>query len=182
MPDVYITSDNIITPLGFSTLENAGNMLADKTGIRLTEDEKIATGPFYASLLETSLLQDQFTALDDPGKYTRFEQLALFSVHSALSGADIEPADPKTLFILSTTKGNIDILQKENELKFGKERIYLWHTARLIQRHFGFRNEPVVVSNACISGVQAILTGARLIRAGLFENVIINGIEERIPQ
>jgi 3-oxoacyl-[acyl-carrier-protein] synthase I len=175
--DVYITSDNIITPLGFSTLENAGNMLADKTGIRLSEDEKIAPGPFYASLLETSLLQDQFAALDDPGKYTRFEQLALFSVHNALSGADIEPADPRTLFILSTTKGNIDILQKENQLKFGKERVYLWHTARLIQHYFGFRNEPVVVSNACISGVQAILTGARLIRAGLFENVIINGTD-----
>lgn len=177
MTDVYITSDNIITPLGFSTLENAGNMLADKTGIRLIEDEKIAPGPFYASLIETSLLQDQFAALDDPGKYTRFEQLALFSIHSALSAVNIEPGDPKTLFILSTTKGNIDILQKESELKFGKERVYLWHTARLIQHYFGFRNEPVVVSNACISGVQAILTGARLIRAGLFENVIINGTD-----
>ena len=177
MTDVFITSDNIITPLGFSTLENAGNMLADKTGIRLNEDEKIAPGPFYASLLETSMLQDQFATLDDPGKFTRFEQLALLSVHSALSGAGIEPADPKTLFILSTTKGNIDILQKENERKFGKERVYLWHTARLIQHYFGFRNEPVVVSNACISGVQAILTGARLIRAGLYENVIINGTD-----
>jgi 3-oxoacyl-[acyl-carrier-protein] synthase I len=175
--DVYITSDNIITPLGFSTLENALNMLADKTGIRLNEDEKIAPGPFYASLLDTSMLQDQFATLDDPGKFTRFEQLALFSIHSALSGADIQPADPKTLFILSTTKGNIDILQKENERKFGKERVYLWHTARLIQHYFGFRNEPVVVSNACISGVQAILTGARLIGAGLFENVVINGTD-----
>ena len=152
-------------------------MLANKTGIRLMEDEKIAPGPFYASLLETSLLNEKFAAMDDPGKYTRFEQMALFSVHSALSGSDIDPADPKALFILSTTKGNIDILEKENELKFGKERIYLWHTARLIQRYFGFRNEPVVVSNACISGVQAILTGARLIRAGLYENVIINGTD-----
>ena len=152
-------------------------MLADKTGIRLTEDEKIAPGPFYASLLETSLLHEKFAALDDPGKFTRFEQLAICSIHSALSGTDIEPADPKTLFILSTTKGNIDILEKENELKFGKERVYLWNTARLIQQYFGFRNEPVVVSNACISGVQAILTGARLIRAGLFENVVINGTD-----
>jgi len=29
----------------------------------------------------------------------------------------------------------------------------------------------------CISGVQAIITGARLIRAGLFENVVINGTD-----
>jgi 3-oxoacyl-[acyl-carrier-protein] synthase I len=175
--DIYITSDNIITSLGFSTNENAGNMLANKTGIRLTEDEKIAPGPFYASLLDTSLLKEKFAAVEDPGKYTRFEQMALLSVHSALSGSDLEPSDPKTLFILSTTKGNIDILEKENERIFGKERVYLWQTARLIQHYFGFRNEPVIVSNACISGVQAILTGARLIRAGFYENVIINGTD-----
>jgi 3-oxoacyl-[acyl-carrier-protein] synthase-1 len=174
---VYIASDNIISPLGFSTPENAGNMLAAKTGIRFTEDEKIAPSPFYASLLDTSLLHDHFAVLDDPCDFTRFEQLVLCSVHSALSGSDIDATDPKTLFILSTTKGNIDILEKENERIFGKERVYLWNTARLVQRYFGFRNEPVVISNACISGVQAILTGARFIRTGLFENVIINGTD-----
>jgi hypothetical protein len=79
--DVYVTSDNIITPLGFSTPENALNMLADKTGIRLTEDEKIAPGPFYASLLETSLLHDQFAALDDHGKFSGLNSFS--SVYSA---------------------------------------------------------------------------------------------------
>jgi 3-oxoacyl-[acyl-carrier-protein] synthase-1 len=175
--DVYIISDNIITPLGFSTPENAGNMMAGKTGIRVMEDVKIAPEPFCASLLETSLLQETFALLDDPGKFTRFEQLVLCSIHNVLSETGLDPADPKTLFILSTTKGNIDILEKENERVFGKERIYLWNSARLIQRFFGFRNEPIVVSNACISGVQAIHTGARFIRAGLYENVIINGTD-----
>jgi 3-oxoacyl-[acyl-carrier-protein] synthase-1 len=174
---VYLISDNIITPLGFSTGENAANMLADKTGIRLTDNVKIAPGPFYASLIDTSQLQEKFAGLDDPSDFTRFEQLALYSVHTALSTANIDAGDPKTLFILSTTKGNIDMLEKENEQKYGKERVYLWHTARLIQRYFGFRNEPVIVSNACISGVQAILTGARFIRAGLYENVVINGTD-----
>jgi 3-oxoacyl-[acyl-carrier-protein] synthase-1 len=175
--DVFITSDNIITPLGFSTLENAENMLADKTGIRFMEDEKIAPGPFYASLIDTSLLNEKFAVLDDPRNFTRFEKMVLCSMHNALSGADIEPADPRTLFILSSTKGNIDVLEKENERIFGKERVYLWHTARLIQNYFGFRNEPLIVSNACISGVQAILTGARLIHAGLFDHVVINGTD-----
>ena len=34
-----------------------------------------------------------------------------------------------------------------------------------------------MVSNACTSGVLAIITGARLIRAGLFDNVVINGTD-----
>jgi 3-oxoacyl-[acyl-carrier-protein] synthase-1 len=175
--DVFISSDNIITSLGFSTGENAANMLADNTGIQLTENERIAPTPFYASLINSAQLSDRFSTFDDPDKFTRFEQLAICSLKDALSGTEIDFTDSKTLFILSTTKGNIDLLEKENELKFGREKIYLWNTAQLLQTYFKFRNEPVVVSNACISGVQAIITGARLIRANLYENVVINGTD-----
>jgi 3-oxoacyl-[acyl-carrier-protein] synthase-1 len=175
--DVFISSDNIITSLGFSTGENAANMLADNTGIQLTENERIAPTPFYASLINSAQLFDRFSTFNDPYKFTRFEQMAICSLKDALSGTEIDFTDSKTLFILSTTKGNIDLLEKENELKFGRERIYLWNTAQLLQTYFKFRNEPVVISNACISGVQAIITGARLIRANLYENVVINGTD-----
>jgi 3-oxoacyl-[acyl-carrier-protein] synthase-1 len=175
--DVFISSDNIITSLGLSTGENAANMLADNTGIQLTENERIAPVPFYASLINSEQLYDRFSTFDDPDKFTRFEQLAICSLKDALSSTEIDFTDSKTLFILSTTKGNIDLLEKENEHKFGRERIYLWNTARLLQSYFKFLNEPVVISNACISGVQAIITGARLIRANLFENVVINGTD-----
>ncbi|NJK84747.1 MAG: beta-ketoacyl synthase, partial [Bacteroidales bacterium] len=40
---------------------------------------------------------------------------------------------------------------------------------------FLVQNNPLVVSNACISGVQAIITGARLIRAGIYDTVVVNG-------
>jgi 3-oxoacyl-[acyl-carrier-protein] synthase-1 len=175
--DVFISSDNIITSLGFSTGENAANMLADNTGIQLTENERIAPTPFYASLINSAQLFDRFSTFDDPDKFTRFEQMAICSLKDTLSGTEIDFTDSKTLFILSTTKGNIDLLEKENEMKFGRERIYLWNTAQLLQTYFRFRNEPVVISNACISGVQAIITGARLIRANLYENVVINGTD-----
>jgi len=38
-------------------------------------------------------------------------------------------------------------------------------------------NEPLVISDACISGVQAIITSARLIRAGIYDNCVINGTD-----
>jgi 3-oxoacyl-[acyl-carrier-protein] synthase-1 len=151
--------------------------MADRTGIRLLENDNLAPSPFYASMVDTHLLQDRFSAIDDPDKFTRFEQLAICSINNALSGTDIDCMDSRTLFILSTTKGNIDLLEKMNELKFGRERVYLWHTAQKIQHYFRFRNEPVVVSNACISGVQAIIVGTRLLHANLFDNVVINGTD-----
>jgi len=175
--EVFISAENIITSLGFSIQHNADNMLAEMTGIRLKEDNSIAPAPFYASVVDTALLAEKFAVIDDPVQYTRFEQLAICSLHDALSRSDVDPADPGTLFILSTTKGSIDLLEKEKENKFGQDRIHLWNAARLIQRFFTFRNEPLVISNACISGVQAILTGARLISAGLSDNVVINGTD-----
>ena len=177
MRDVYIAGDDIITSLGFTTGENAVNMLAGETGIRLTEDDRISPSPFYASLVDSSLLHNKFTFFDNPARFTRFEQLAICSMKSALAGTEITPSDPRTLFILSTTKGNIDVLENSNTQRFGKERAYLWKTAQLIKHYFKFTNEPVVVSNACTSGVLAIITGARLIRAGLFDNVVINGTD-----
>jgi 3-oxoacyl-[acyl-carrier-protein] synthase-1 len=175
--DVFISADNIITPLGFTTCENGAAMLAGKTGIRPVEDIKMAPLPFYASLVDSSLLKEKFSSFDNPQKYTRFEQLAICSMKDALSTTDIDLTGSRTLFILSTTKGNIDLLEKDPGTGPGKERIYLWNTARLLQRYFNFMNEPVVVSNACVSGVQAIMTGTRLIRAGFYDNIVINGTD-----
>ncbi len=61
--DIFISADNIITPLGFTTEENAEAMLAGKTGISLVEDEKMSPAPFYASLIDTGLLHDRFSSL-----------------------------------------------------------------------------------------------------------------------
>lgn len=177
MTEVYISSDNIISSLGFTTLENASEMLAGNTGIRLTTDEKISPEPFYASLVDSGKLSEKFSSIDDPSGFTRFEQLAICSVNYALKNSNTDCKDPRTLFILSATKGNIDLLEPLLGKRFPEERIFLWNTAHLIAGYFGFVSRPVVVSNACISGVQAILTGARLIRAGLFDDVVINGTD-----
>jgi 3-oxoacyl-[acyl-carrier-protein] synthase-1 len=175
--EVFIVSDNILTSLGFNTIENANAMLAGNTGIKLTEDGHFASLPFYASLVETQKLNSQFSLIGDPGQFSRFEQMSICSIYDALSGTDIDCTDTTTLFILSTTKGNIDLLESANKNKFGHDRIYLWSTARLIQRFFNFRNDPIIISNACISGVQAIITGTHLIRAGMYDTVVINGTD-----
>jgi 3-oxoacyl-[acyl-carrier-protein] synthase I len=177
MNGVWVSSENIITSLGFSVDENVSNMLDNKTGISLIEDSGMAPDPFYASLVDSLKLRENFSSLGDPEKYTRFEKLAICSVHDALSGTGMNVSGTNTLFLLSTTKGNIDLLEKDKGYQFGTDRLYLWHTARVISNFFKFRNEPLVVSNACISGVQAIITGTRLIQSGYCENVIINGTD-----
>lgn len=175
MSDVFIVSDNIITSLGFSTGENAANMITGMTGIRLTENEHISPSPFYASLADTDRLTELFSQIYDPSDFTRFEQMAILSVIAALSETDLDASNNRTLFILSTTKGNINLIEGDSGRK--DPGLYLWHTARRLGEIFKFRTAPVVISNACISGLQAVIAGSRLIRAGYYDNVVVNGTD-----
>jgi 3-oxoacyl-[acyl-carrier-protein] synthase-1 len=171
--EVFISSDNIITPLGFTTEENANALINGQIAIRKHSDSALSPEPFYASVIDSGILKDKFIYTGKTGEFTRFEELAICSLNDAISGCDIDLKGPDTLLILSTTKGNIDLLANN----YTSEKIYLWNTAKLLKDHFGFFNEPMVISQACISGIQAIISGARLIRTGMFRNVVINGTD-----
>ena len=173
MPYVYISSDNIISSLGFNSKENISNIKKNITGIKLIDDSNISPTPFYASLNDSERLYSDFKKFDNPEDFTRFEQMAILSVIDALRNTKVDIKNKNTLLIISTTKGNIDILEQGN--RFDNKKIYLWNTAKLLQNYFENPNMPVIVSNACISGLLGIIIGSRLIQSSQFENVIVTG-------
>jgi len=175
MSDVYITADNIISSLGFNTQENISNIKKNITGIKLINDPILSPTPFYASLVDSERLHTNFEKLNQPEKFTRFEQMAIISITDAIENSLVDIKDKRTLIIISTTKGNIDILEPSNQKIFDYKRIYLWETAKLLQNYFENPNKPIVVSNACISGLSGIISGYRLIKNSLFDNVIVTG-------
>jgi 3-oxoacyl-[acyl-carrier-protein] synthase I len=178
MENVYVASDNIITPLGFTSEENLTNIKNDRSGISLVNDPEILLNPFFASVIEPEKLNLNFQKLANPdNNNTHFEKLTFLSITDALSRTEIDYKSHKTLFILSTTKGNIDVLEERNKNKFEEKRSYLWHTAKLIQEFFHNPNTPVVVSNACTSGLLAIITGCRMIRENRYKNIVITGAD-----
>lgn len=170
-------SDNIITSLGFTTEENAAALKSGQTGIEIHDDQRLAPSPFWASLVDNRALPDHFSEYDDPEQFTRFEQMVICSVMKALKNTSIPVSSERTLFILSTTKGNVEILNRNSGSRFNEDRIYLWNSALLLQQFFKLYHKPVVVSNACVSGVLAIMIGARYIRSGEYDHVIVTGAD-----
>jgi len=175
MPEVYIAGNNMMTSLGFTTDENVENLKNDISGIRLCTDKNLYPTPFWASPLSTERLNDSFAGIADVTLFTRFEKMQILSLTEALKNSKVDVCDAKTLIILSSTKGNIDLLEETRQNYFSPERVYLWETAKRLAEFFGNPNRPLVISNACISGVLAIITGMRLIKAGKYENVIVTG-------
>lgn len=87
----------------------------------------------------------------------------------------MNPKDPRTIFVISSTKGNIDLLEEGKKNEFELDRVYLWKMADVISNHFGNPNKPVIICNACVSGSVAIMTAARMISAGLYDHAIVTG-------
>jgi 3-oxoacyl-[acyl-carrier-protein] synthase I len=179
MAIVYQKSDSIVTSLGFSTEENIHAVLSGKSGLKLYAEKSLGIPEaFFASRIDDVKLNAAFSALTIETTFTRFEKMAILSVANAAKTISVNLSDSRTLFIVSTTKGNVALLEHAQEKNFQKKDLYLWHSAAVISRFFGNTNQPIVVSNACISGVSAQITAKRLLNTGKYEHAVVVGADE----
>ena len=173
MPAVYIVADNIYSPIGTTTAQNFERIKQGISGIKKHQNKAISDTDFYASLFnynENEIL-NKF-------KYSNFESLLIASVEDAMKETDVDVKSDKTIIIISSTKGNISMLETNADDAELQKRIALHTSAKIVADHFGFVNPPLVVSNACISGIIAILTGMRLLQSGKYETAVVVGADE----
>jgi 3-oxoacyl-[acyl-carrier-protein] synthase-1 len=182
MRRVYFGADNIITSLGFSTGENAGNMMAGTSGIKVLDDNSLFPGPVAYSAVDTPELDRRFSeAMEKTGipansvDFSRLEKMFFTSISTALQNSPVDPGDPRTVIIFSTTKGNIDLIEKRSAGTGSKSRVRLWEMVGLMAHLFNCSHVPLVISNACTSGSAAIITAARLIASGQYDHAIVSG-------
>lgn len=182
MNTVYLRNHTIITSLGLTGEENFSSLLKGGTGIRLTDDPVLYPGPVPLSLVDTGKLDERVAEVLHLRKksspvhsFTRLEKMFILSVHQALEEQEVHPSNPRTRLVISTTKGNIDLLEERYRLVFNHKRLYLWELGRVIGTFFGFASPPLIVSNACVSGIVAVMAAARTIRAGRFDDAVVTG-------
>lgn len=167
---VYIIADNILSPLGQTTVENLAALKEGRSGVK---QHNLA---YSADTIAASLFEDGNQTIIDKN-YSKFENLLLLSISKAIVNNEQIVTDKKTVLIISSTKGNISLLETESPNEELNTRVALHSSAQLVAGYFGFKNQPIVVSNACISGVLAILTGIRLIQSGVYENAVVAGAD-----
>ena len=170
---VFVVSDNIISPLGFTSEENFSQLKNSVSGIRLHNKPDLWHDSFQASLFENDIENNLTNLLDNT--FTRFEKLLIESINSSLKKCSVDVKSSKTVFIISSTKGNIKLLENLGRAIQDTEKISLQHSAKLISSYFGNPNRPIIVSNACISGALAIVVGMRVIKSGMYDNAVIAG-------
>ncbi|MBO6026693.1 MAG: beta-ketoacyl synthase [Bacteroidales bacterium] len=173
---IVSVAHNIISPLGMTTAENYTAVKAGRSMLRRYEGLWGLPEPFVASLMERAMVEQEFSKIADNERYTFFEKMIILSASKAIAEAGIDAASPKVLFILSTTKGNVFLLD-QREKGFPKERVRLGMAARQMTDFFHNPNMLIVVSNACISGVCAQIQAMRELTSGCFDYVVTVGCD-----
>lgn len=169
---VYAIATNALSALGTDPGAHWIAFEQGKSGIDRHEDEGFSKVPFYASKLSPAQLQMLQSQVLSKQILSVFEQMALFSARKAIDNCMQELDPEQTLLILSTTKGNIEWLNKVPD-----DRTLLYTSANIIAEHLGLKTKSVVISQACVSGVVAMQYALRMLQKDQYKNAIVIGCD-----
>lgn len=171
MKKVYWVADSIFSPLGDTSEKNVTAIFEGKTNVAHVPSLSLPNKSFYASLFSPTQRETITDNLNDKNT-TFFEQICLSAIENLLKKHPIENVE-KTILILSTTKGNIELIDNPAL----RSRLELNDAAQKINQKIGLKNTPIVISNACISGIAAMVVAKRLIEKGVYKNAIVCGAD-----
>jgi 3-oxoacyl-[acyl-carrier-protein] synthase-1 len=150
-----MTYGALITPLGDMEEENFQRMVNGDSGVSIVKGSG-----FNGEDLPLGKILD----LDEADRFLNLLERActiLFKRYREIL------SKKSTKVILSSTKADIDALPNDT---FESSR-------SLFRSKLETVNEPLIISNACISGILAINTAADYIKHGIYEHVIVIGID-----
>ena len=165
---VYCLADNVMSPLGATTAENYQALRAGRSAL--------TSYASYSGRSEDDYVASRFTPQQRQqlmvSGLTWFESLVYHSVKQALKDCSIDLSSPRTLFVVSTTKANIDYLAAADY-----DNLQPAESAQRIASLLGITTQPLVVCNACISGVAALVTAQRMLEHGSYDTAIVVGCD-----
>ena len=174
-------ADSVVSPLGLTSAENYRNVKAGRSKLLRYETMGNVSTPFMLSRIDRAVIDALCRELGIPCKdYTFFEKMLLVSSLQAVRESGIEASSNRVLFVISTTKGNVSLLDASND-DFPEERVLLGKSAALVAEFFGNPNTPITVCNACISGLCAQIEAMRAIRSGRYDCAVVVGADEQSP-
>ena len=152
-----------MTPLGFDLVSTIEAVLQGQSGIA-----KHPTMGRWAAIplskIDDKGIAAQFVNTPFKGEFSRLEQLLLLAVQPLLPRIAITS---RTAFILSTTKGNINHLSADAPLP------YLSTLAHKIATQLGVTSQPIVLSNACVSGAMALSVADSLLKTDHYDSALV---------
>ena len=175
----YIIADSVISPLGDSSMANFESVVGGCSALKSHSGKEFGLPEdFTASLLSREQCDALMVQVQDAGEqnFSHFEAKAFYcalrALYKAQQVSEKHPIDLKrTILILSSTKGEV-------ELKGGRT---VGENAKRIASALGLTTEAIAVSNACISGLSAMILAGRLLDQGTYDHAVVCGTDDVGP-
>ncbi|MGJ8547974.1 beta-ketoacyl-[acyl-carrier-protein] synthase family protein [Winogradskyella wichelsiae] len=182
---VAITGMGIMSSIGNSVEENLHALLNNKKGIvpivniETRHKNEIKVG----EVLQTNAELSKMLNLPEEHNYSRTALLGCIAAKQAVKQANIRDIEAfKTGLISSTSVGGMDLTEKhfQNYNAESRRLINSHHavdSTEKIAELLGITDFTSTISTACSSAANAIMLGARLIKSGQLDRVIVGGTD-----
>lgn len=184
---IAITGMGIISAIGHNVEENHQALRQAKNGISAISNletrhkNSIKVGEIKRTN-EELIVQLQ---LSESNNFGRTTLLGLVAAQEAIKNAHITDINAyKTGLISSTSVGGMDQTEKYyyDYLQSDKNRKHITghpagESSQQIAAHLGISEYVTTISTACSSAANAIMLGARLIKAGFLDRVVVGGTD-----
>jgi 3-oxoacyl-[acyl-carrier-protein] synthase-1 len=168
---VFATSGNCLSPAGTDLSENLAAIHSGNLAIREHSNSDLSETPFYGAIIQDTLIENEFSKLEYTGSFSKLEKMILIVLNDIVNEYN-QVFNNRCGIIFSTTKGNIDALDNTDI-----ESYYLHNTANKISKAIGIKTEPIVLSNACVSGIMAVSVAKRMIQTDKYDHFVVVGAD-----
>src|SRR5690554_85829 len=184
---IAITGMGIVSAIGMNVEENLTSLKGNKHGISKIENiDTILKDSIYVGEIKKS--NEELLALlgitDSINNFSRTSMLGALAVKEAIETAEIDVRSENIGFINSTTVGGMDIIERYyNTFEFEKDKQHYievhdaGNNTNVICNHLGIKGMVTTISTACSSAANAIMLGARLLKSGRLDKVIVGGMD-----
>lgn len=169
MKKVYITDASCYSSLGNSLCTTYQAIEKGQSGIKHIAQLDYITD-FYAGKIDHADLNCDWEALGIQGDYTRFEKMLILALKPII---DKKKPTASSVLVLATTKGNIASLPTK-----GISESDLNLVAQRMAALFGFSTQPIIVCNACVSGILAVSIAKRMLQMNEYTDAYVLGGDE----
>ena len=189
--NVAITGEGIVSAIGLGKEEVLQSLLQGRTGVG--EVKYLQTTHHELPVGEVKLSDRQMKELlgmAPDQMMGRTSLMGMLAIDQALKEAGIEAADKsqsadKTRIVLvsGTTVGGMDLTEQAfDKLEDLTDMEFFYHhdcgnSSRKMAEHFGLFDDVTTISTACSSAANALMLGARLLKAGQADVVVAGGTE-----
>lgn len=185
--NIAITGMGIVTAIGMNAKENLLSLKSKKHGISRVENietslhDKILIG----EVKKTNVELQKLLGVSDKDNFSRTSMLGAIAIKEALENANLSVNDFPTIgFINSTTVGGMDTIEKyyrefdeDKEVRHYIDIFDAGNNTNVISKHFGLKGFVTTISTACSSAANAIMLGARMLKSGKLDKVIVGGMD-----